>query len=91
MTTRTPARSRRSAQAPAPEPVPVPEAAAADEFGAAEELPLIQLLTPEGERRSHPDYPLDVDAEQARALYRDLVLVRRVDAEGTAQIGRAHV
>ncbi len=86
MTTRTPARSRRSAQAPAPEPVLAPGAAAptADGYGAAEELPLIQLLTPEGERRSHPDYPLDVDAEQARALYRDLVLVRRVDTEGTA-------
>jgi len=84
VTTRTPARSRRSAQAPAPDPVPVPEPAAADGHGAADELPLIQLLTPEGERRSHPDYPLDVDAEQARALYRDLVLVRRVDAEGTA-------
>ncbi|MBS2963265.1 pyruvate dehydrogenase (acetyl-transferring) E1 component subunit alpha [Actinocrinis puniceicyclus] len=85
MTTRTPARSRRSAQAPAPEPLSPPDAAhPADENGEAEQLPLVQLLTPEGERRSHPDYPLEVDAEQARALYRDLVLVRRVDTEGTA-------
>jgi 2-oxoisovalerate dehydrogenase E1 component alpha subunit len=74
VTTRTPARSRRSAQAPAPEPA----------GGPADELPLIQLLTPEGERIPHPDYPLDLDPEQTRALYRDLVLVRRVDAEGTA-------
>ncbi|HEY3870489.1 MAG TPA: pyruvate dehydrogenase (acetyl-transferring) E1 component subunit alpha [Actinocrinis sp.] len=44
----------------------------------------VQLLTPEGERIDHPDYPLEVSAEQARSLYRDLVLVRRIDAEGTA-------
>ena len=45
---------------------------------------LVQLLTPEGERVEHPDYALDVGAEELRALYRDLVLVRRVDAEATA-------
>jgi 2-oxoisovalerate dehydrogenase E1 component alpha subunit len=44
----------------------------------------VQLLTPEGVRVDHPDYPLEVSAEQARSLYRDLVLVRRIDAEGTA-------
>ena len=44
----------------------------------------VQLLTPEGERVDHPDYPLEVSAEQARSLFRDLVLVRRIDAEGTA-------
>jgi pyruvate dehydrogenase E1 component alpha subunit len=32
----------------------------------------------------HPDYALDVGPEELRALYRDLVLVRRVDAEATA-------
>jgi 2-oxoisovalerate dehydrogenase E1 component alpha subunit len=45
---------------------------------------LVQLLTPEGERVEHPDYALDVSAEELRALYRDLVLVRRWDAEATA-------
>jgi 2-oxoisovalerate dehydrogenase E1 component alpha subunit len=48
---------------------------------------LVQLLTPEGERRDHPAYSSYVDGldEQAlRGLYRDLVLVRRVDAEATA-------
>ncbi|QXG77923.1 pyruvate dehydrogenase (acetyl-transferring) E1 component subunit alpha [Modestobacter sp. L9-4] len=45
---------------------------------------LVQLLTPEGERVEHPDYALDVTAEELRALYRDLVLVRRWDAEATA-------
>jgi len=40
---------------------------------------LIQLLTPEGERTGHPDYPLDdVDL---KGLYRDMVLVRRIDTE----------
>jgi pyruvate dehydrogenase E1 component alpha subunit len=40
---------------------------------------LIQLLTPEGERVDNPDYPLDdVDI---KGLYRDMVLVRRVDTE----------
>ncbi len=42
---------------------------------------LIQLLTPEGERIYHPDYPLDLSAEDIRAMYRDLVLVRRIDTE----------
>jgi 2-oxoisovalerate dehydrogenase E1 component subunit alpha len=48
---------------------------------------LVQLLTPEGERRDHPTYSAYVDGldEPAlRGLYRDLVLVRRVDAEATA-------
>jgi pyruvate dehydrogenase E1 component alpha subunit len=45
---------------------------------------LIQLLTPEGERIEHPDYPLDLDAETIRSMYRDLVLVRRVDTEAIA-------
>jgi pyruvate dehydrogenase E1 component alpha subunit len=45
---------------------------------------LIQLLTPEGERVDHPDYPLEISAEELRALYRDLVLVRRWDLEATA-------
>ncbi len=45
---------------------------------------LVQLLTPEGERVEHPDYSLEIDDEELRGLYRDLVLVRRVDAEATA-------
>jgi 2-oxoisovalerate dehydrogenase E1 component alpha subunit len=43
---------------------------------------LIQLLTPEGERTDHPDYPLgDVDL---KGMYRDMVLVRRMDSEAIA-------
>ncbi len=45
---------------------------------------LIQLLTPEGERVHHPDYDIDLTPDELRGLYRDLVLVRRVDAEATA-------
>ena len=44
----------------------------------------VQLLTPEGERLSHPDYDLDLTDEEYRSLYRDLVLVRRIDVEATA-------
>jgi 2-oxoisovalerate dehydrogenase E1 component alpha subunit len=46
--------------------------------------PLVQLLTPEGERVEHPDYAFDPDPDTLRGFYRDLVLVRRVDTEATA-------
>ncbi|HMH36046.1 MAG TPA: pyruvate dehydrogenase (acetyl-transferring) E1 component subunit alpha [Streptosporangiaceae bacterium] len=39
----------------------------------------VQLLTPEGERIDHPDYPLDLSADDIRSMYRDLVLVRAID------------
>ncbi len=45
---------------------------------------LVQLLTPEGERTEHPDYPLDLTADEVKALYRDLVVVRRIDTEAIA-------
>ncbi|HEV2885501.1 MAG TPA: thiamine pyrophosphate-dependent dehydrogenase E1 component subunit alpha [Jatrophihabitans sp.] len=45
---------------------------------------LIQLLTPEGVRVSHPDFPLSITDDEITSLYRDLVLVRRFDAEATA-------
>ncbi len=45
---------------------------------------LVQLLTPEGERVEHPDYQLELTPEEYRGLYRDLVLVRRIDTEATA-------
>jgi 2-oxoisovalerate dehydrogenase E1 component alpha subunit len=44
----------------------------------------VQLLTPEGERVSHPDFDIDISAEELRGLYRDMVLVRRVDREANA-------
>src|SRR3954453_22127232 len=45
---------------------------------------LVQLLTPEGERIEHPDYDIELTAEEVRSLYRDLVLTRRVDTEAVA-------
>jgi pyruvate dehydrogenase E1 component alpha subunit len=47
----------------------------------ADEHGFIQLLTPEGERIEHPDYPLELSAADIQAMYRDLVLVRRIDTE----------
>jgi 2-oxoisovalerate dehydrogenase E1 component alpha subunit len=51
---------------------------------AAGEMQPVQLLTPEGERVAHPDYDVDFTDDDYRALYRDLVLVRRIDIEATA-------
>ena len=54
--------------------------------GAAEpgRPPLVQLLTPEGERVEHPEYAADPSTDELRDLYRDLVLVRRFDTEAIA-------
>jgi pyruvate dehydrogenase E1 component alpha subunit len=51
---------------------------------ADSDTPLVQLLTPEGERVHHPDYDVDLTDDEYRAFYRDLVLVRRIDVEATA-------
>ena len=64
-------------------------AVAAPEPGSLDGQPdpraeLIQLLTPEGERADHPGYPLDLTADEVKALYRDLVMVRRIDTEAIA-------
>ncbi|GAA3071385.1 pyruvate dehydrogenase (acetyl-transferring) E1 component subunit alpha [Streptosporangium carneum] len=45
---------------------------------------LVQLLTPAGERVEHPDYEIDLTAEEIKGLYRDLVIVRRLDTEALA-------
>ncbi|MFJ8661339.1 pyruvate dehydrogenase (acetyl-transferring) E1 component subunit alpha [Streptomyces sp. NPDC093795] len=50
----------------------------------ATEPELVQLLTPEGERVQHPDYDIDLSADELRGLYRDMVLTRRFDAEATS-------
>ncbi|GFE15377.1 pyruvate dehydrogenase E1 component subunit alpha [Streptomyces glebosus] len=49
----------------------------------AEQDQLVQLLTPEGKRIEHPDYSIDLSAEELRGLYRDMVLTRKFDAEAT--------
>ena len=48
------------------------------------DTPLIQLLTPDGLRVSDAAYSYDGDDDSIRSLYRDLFLVRRIDAEGHA-------
>ena len=45
---------------------------------------MVQLLTPDGERLHHPTYDVDLSDDHYRGLYRDLVLVRRLDTEATA-------
>ncbi|GAB3622502.1 pyruvate dehydrogenase (acetyl-transferring) E1 component subunit alpha [Mariniluteicoccus endophyticus] len=55
-----------------------------DPRSTADETPLVQLLTPEGERVSHPDFSFDGDDEQIAGFLRDMVLARRIDAEATA-------
>ncbi|TDU05153.1 pyruvate dehydrogenase E1 component alpha subunit [Streptomyces sp. 846.5] len=63
-----------------------PTIAPAANGGTADAGPpeLVQLLTPEGERVEHPDYSLETTPEELRSIYRDLVLVRRFDAEATS-------
>ncbi|RLK49562.1 thiamine pyrophosphate-dependent dehydrogenase E1 component subunit alpha [Microbacterium telephonicum] len=58
-----------------------------NEAAAAVQAEPVQLLTPDGERRT--DHPLaasvaDIDDHALARLYRDMVLVRRIDAEGVA-------
>ncbi|PZS33194.1 MAG: pyruvate dehydrogenase (acetyl-transferring) E1 component subunit alpha, partial [Pseudonocardiales bacterium] len=58
--------------------------AAAGELAEQSDTQLVQLLTPEGERVDYPGYPLELSDDEYRNLYRDLVLVRRIDVEATA-------
>ncbi|MFJ2552571.1 pyruvate dehydrogenase (acetyl-transferring) E1 component subunit alpha [Microbacterium sp. NPDC087591] len=55
---------------------------------SAQDLELTErLLAPDGTRIAHPDldrFVADVDASQLRALLRDMVILRRIDAEGVA-------
>jgi pyruvate dehydrogenase E1 component alpha subunit len=48
---------------------------------------LVQLITPAGERVSHPEFDpwvQDIADEQLTSLYEDLTVVRRIDVEATA-------
>ncbi|MET4590173.1 2-oxoisovalerate dehydrogenase E1 component alpha subunit [Arthrobacter sp. 754] len=48
---------------------------------------LIQLITPSGERISHPEFDpwvQDIADEQLTSLYEDLTVIRRIDVEATA-------
>jgi 2-oxoisovalerate dehydrogenase E1 component alpha subunit len=54
----------------------------------AQDLELVErLIAPDGTRLSNPELDAlvaDVDAEQLRALHRDMVILRRIDSEGVA-------
>ena len=50
----------------------------------AGDFPLVQLLTPEGQRVSHPEFGYDGDDDSIRGLYRDLFLMRRIAFEAHA-------
>ncbi len=48
---------------------------------------LVQLIGPDGERRENAEYDRwvsDVDGAALQALYEDMVVIRRIDAEATA-------
>ena len=60
----------------------MPDAYVADDPAGA--FPLVQLLTPEGERVPHADFSYDGDDDSIRDLFRDLVLSRRIDFEAHA-------
>ena len=67
-------------------PGPADEVAAA---GGSNDF--VQLLTPDGERVEHPEYSLDLTDEEYRGLYRDMVIVRRLDSESTALQRQGHL
>lgn len=56
--------------------------------GAAQDLELAErLLTPDGVRHPHPEldaHVADIGAEQLRGLLHDMIVLRRIDAEGVA-------
>jgi 2-oxoisovalerate dehydrogenase E1 component alpha subunit len=45
---------------------------------------LVQLLTPEGTRVTHPDYESTLSGDEIFGLYRDMVIVRRLSVESTS-------
>ncbi len=45
---------------------------------------LIQLVTPEGERVSNPQYESTLSGEAIFNMYRDMVIIRRLDTESTS-------
>ena len=52
--------------------------------GPGSEVPLVQLLTPEGQRVPHPDYEATQDDQTIAGYLRDMVMTRRIDTEATA-------
>ncbi|WLQ05366.1 pyruvate dehydrogenase (acetyl-transferring) E1 component subunit alpha [Arthrobacter oryzae] len=62
-----------------------PDSSAGHHHGAGGSM--VQLITPGGERVSHPQYDAwvrEVTDEQLASLYEDMVVIRRIDTEATA-------
>jgi 2-oxoisovalerate dehydrogenase E1 component alpha subunit len=77
----------RQSDAPTPHRRPGPPISPHESTEPTAERGFVQLLTPEGERvhdEIYDAYVADLTDEDLRGFYRDLVLVRRVDAEATA-------
>src|SRR5690348_7763860 len=64
--------------------IPAPADTTGEHMSHGEPPEFVQLLNPEGERVQHPEYDVDFTPEQLRGLYRDLVVVRKLDSEATA-------
>jgi 2-oxoisovalerate dehydrogenase E1 component alpha subunit len=67
----------------------VSDAAAGPDRNGEHEAPeprdgMVQLLDPRGARRTHPEHEIDLTPGELLALLRDMVLLRRLDAEGEA-------
>jgi 2-oxoisovalerate dehydrogenase E1 component alpha subunit len=63
---------------------PTPQEVIAGLRATCEGDDLVQLLTPEGQRVSHPQFDLSISPAEICSLYRDMVLVRRADREAKA-------
>jgi pyruvate dehydrogenase E1 component alpha subunit len=75
--------AREPAGSPA-EPDFMVSPAVSDQVLSPAEPEFVQLLTARGERVEHPEYRVDFTDGELRGFYRDLVIIRRLDAEATA-------
>jgi len=48
------------------------------------EIPLVQLLTPEGERVTHPEYESTLGKDEVFGMHRDMTIIRRLCNEATS-------
>lgn len=55
-----------------------------EQRGVDADVELVQLLTPEGARITHPRYEFTGDDETIKGYYRDMVITRKIDTEATA-------
>ena len=65
-----------------------------DQMARPDEPQMVQMLSPEGKRIANDEYDAyaaDLTTEDLRTFYRDMVLVRRVDAEGNALQRQGHL